>query len=289
MIIMYHDVQAYESEWVRSRDNFRTDLERFYDQGYTLVPLSAYLEGRIDVPLGRYPLVLTFDDGTRGQFSMIPDGANEGAWVVDPNCAASILLGFAQEHPDFGRAATFFVNSGNPFGDASRAKENVAYLIENGMEIGNHTRTHANLRRAKPDKVAEEIGSLANETEDRYGTTVVSLALPFGEYPASADSLLHGTWDGRDYLNMGVLLVGAEPAPSPFSKDFNALAIPRIRGSQEELDKWLGEFEKYPGRRFASDGQPNTVTVREGSDGGLNPDRVEAMTVRSYSDPAPAT
>lgn len=86
----------------------------------------------------------------------------------------------------------------------------------------------------------------------------------------------------------GVLLVGAEPAPSPFSKHFNPRAIPRIRGSQEELDKWLGEFDKYPGRRFASDGQPDTVTVREGSDEGLNPDRVGDLTVRSYAVPTPA-
>ena len=36
-IIMYHDVQDYEAEWVRSRSNFRKDLERFHD-GYSPAP-----------------------------------------------------------------------------------------------------------------------------------------------------------------------------------------------------------------------------------------------------------
>ena len=54
-IIMYHDVQDYEAEWVRSRSNFRNDLERFYDLGYSLVLLSDYLDGNINVPAGRAP------------------------------------------------------------------------------------------------------------------------------------------------------------------------------------------------------------------------------------------
>ncbi len=282
-IIMYHDVQDYEAEWVRSRSNFRNDLERFYDLGYSLVLLSDYLDGNINVPAGRAPLVLTFDDGTRGQFRMIE--SDEGL-IPDPDCAVGILLEFSRTHPEFGHAATFFVNSGNPFGDPSEVEEKFKFLLENGMEIGNHTRSHENLAYASPEVVAREIGSLANEVRAICGYDTVSLALPYGGYPRSTENLLTGTWDGERYENKGILLVGAEPAPSPFSKKFNPLAVPRIRGSQEELDKWLGEFEKYPNGRFVSDGRSDTVTVSEGSEENLDPDRVGDRTVRAYALPA---
>ncbi|MEX0975220.1 MAG: polysaccharide deacetylase family protein [Bacillota bacterium] len=279
MIIMYHDIRDDEGEWVRSRSNFRRDLERFNSLGYSLVPLSAYLSGDIRVPAGRAPLVLTFDDGTRGQFSMVQ---GDTGMIPDPGCAVGILLQFSQEHPEFGQAATFFINSGNPFGDSSHIKENLTFLIENGMEVGNHTRGHKNLAYSSPEEVAKEIGSLANEVREITGNEVVSLALPFGGYPKSEEYLLAGTWAGHEYINKGILLVGAEPAPSPFSKEFNPLAIPRIRGSQEELDKWLRQFEKYPDGRFVSDGQSETVTVREGKDADLDLGRVGGLTVRTY-------
>lgn len=278
-IIMYHDVQDYEAEWVRSRSNLRNDLERFHDLGYSLVLLSDYLSGNISVPAGKAPLVLTFDDGTRGQFRMIE--GDEGL-IPDPDCAVGILLEFSRTHPEFGHAATFFVNSGNPFGDASRIEENFRFLLENGMEIGNHTRTHANLAYASPEAVVREIGSLVNEVRGICGYEPVSLALPFGGYPQSTESLLAGTWDDQEYVNKGILLVGAEPAPSPFSRKFNPLAIPRIRGSQEELDKWLGEFEEYPDERFVSDGRSETVTIRQGRSADLEPERVLDLEVREY-------
>ncbi|MGE5579287.1 MAG: polysaccharide deacetylase family protein [Bacillota bacterium] len=263
MIIMYHDVQEHDREWVRSRDNLRADLERFYNLGYTLIPLSDYLSGHIQVPEGRTPLVLTFDDGTRGQLTLVE---GEAGLVPDPDCAVGILLEFSKEHPGFGHSATFFVNSGNPFGDAARIAENLGFILEAGMEIGNHTRTHRDLSAASPEEVAKELGSLVNEVRAITGYEVTSLALPFGGYPKSKENLLAGTWNEQAYHNLGVLLVGAEPAPSPFSKQFNPYAIPRIRGSQAELDKWLHEMEKYPERRYVSDGQPDMVTFMDGDE-----------------------
>jgi hypothetical protein len=53
MIIMYHDIQDREGEWVRSSANLRKDLQRFYDLGYSLIPLSDYLTGDIDTAAGK--------------------------------------------------------------------------------------------------------------------------------------------------------------------------------------------------------------------------------------------
>lgn len=281
MIVMYHDIQDQEKEWVRSRENFRADLQRFYELGYSLVPLNAFLTGEMDVPPGRAPLVLTFDDGTSGQFRFAEN--DQGELIPDPDCAVGILLEFAQEHTDFGHAATFFVNFPAPFGRPSHVDQKLAFLLDNGMEIGNHTYSHRNLSRVSPVVVAEEIGKLANEIKGLCGYDMRSLALPYGGYPGSARNLDCGEYDGQEYCNLGVLLVGAEPAPSPYSKKLDPLALPRIRGSQQELDKWLAYFEKYPERRFVSDGRTDTVTVRSGEEFMLDGQRTCNLRIETYT------
>lgn len=284
-IIMYHVIGSTDGEWERSRDNFRNDLQTFYDLGYSLIPLNDYLNGDISAPSGRAPLVLTFDDATSGQFTMIESDI-DGRWIPDPDCAVGMLLAFSETHPEFGHAATFFVDFPAPFGDADRVKENLTFLVEHGMEIGNHTYNHQNLDSVSAELVVKEVGSLANKVRELCGYEPLSLALPYGGYPKSEEGLASGEWQGQGYTNLGVLLVGAEPAPSPFSSKFSPLAIPRIRGSQDELDKWLGNFERYPEGRFISDGQASTVTVREGEETQLDPTRTEDREVRIYA-PSP--
>ncbi len=283
-IIMYHVIGESEGEWERTRDNFRGDLQRFYDLGYSLIPLIDYLTGDISAPAGRAPLVLTFDDATSGQFSMIE---SNGEWIPDPNSAVGMMLEFSESHPEFGHAATFFIDFPAPFGDPDRVEENLTFLVEHGMEIGNHTYNHQNLSSASEDLVTREVGSLANKVREICGYETLSFALPYGGYPNDKAGLASGEWEGHEYTNLGVLLVGAEPAPSPFSSKFSPLAIPRIRGSQDELDKWLGNFERYPEGRFISDGQASTVTIREGEEGNLDPTRTESLEVRTYTPLSP--
>jgi hypothetical protein len=59
------------------------------------------------------------------------------------------------------------------------------------------------------------------------------------------------------------VLVGANPSPSPFSRDFDSVKIPRIRaaGRSEEnfITYWLDKLEA--GGRYVSDGDPDTITV----------------------------
>lgn len=276
MIVMYHDIQSEEREWVRSRDNFRNDLQRFYEEGFVLVTLSSYLAGEMDVPAGKTPLVLTFDDATPGQFRFIEQ---DGELVPDPGCAVGILLNFCEQHPEFGCAATFFVDFPAPFGVASQVEAKFRFLLEHGMEIGNHTYNHRNLRNSPPEQIAEELGRLAKTVRDICGYEVCSLALPYGGYPLSADALASGSWEETEYRNLGVLLVGAEPTPSPFSRDFRPLAIPRIRGSEDELSKWLSYFRRNPSARFVSDGDPRTVSVLRGQEDILASERLTDKTV----------
>ena len=147
MILEYHKIDHPEDRWARTPENFRRDLETLYAGGYRLVALGDLLDGRIALPAGTTPVVLTFDDSSPGQFRYLePNGALE----LDPECALGILEAFAREHPDFGRGATFFVLPGaDPpnrlFNQPEHAGRKLRFLVSRGYEIGNHTLWHANL------------------------------------------------------------------------------------------------------------------------------------------------
>ena len=70
-ILEYHLIGTPEGPWRRSPDNFRRDLEMLHDLGYYPVRLLDYVAGRMDVPAGRSPVVLTFDDSSEGQFRAV--------------------------------------------------------------------------------------------------------------------------------------------------------------------------------------------------------------------------
>ena len=47
----------------RTSNAFRKDLEFYYQNGYRMIRLIDYVNGKIDVEYGKSPIVLTFDDG----------------------------------------------------------------------------------------------------------------------------------------------------------------------------------------------------------------------------------
>jgi len=272
-IIMYHAISEPESDWVRTPENFKKDLERFYKLGYTLVPFQSYLSGEIDLPRGTSPLILTFDDSTLSQFRLI-DGDYQGILgkeflpqgkMPDPRCAVGILLEFSEKHPDFGCAATFFADFPAPFDVPEEVEQKLNFLLACGMEIGNHTYNHKDLREASPEVVQMEIGKQSNEIFNLTGVKPLSLALPYGNYPRIDEAkkyLAKGEFEGIEYENKGILLVGAEAALSPYHKFLDPLALPRIRGSEEEITKWLKYLDTSK-TRYISDGSVHTLSCPE--------------------------
>src|SRR5256886_11334806 len=71
MILEYHKIDYPEERWTRTPENFRRDLETLYARGYRLIALNDLLDGRIIVPAGTTPVVLTFDDSSPGQFRYV--------------------------------------------------------------------------------------------------------------------------------------------------------------------------------------------------------------------------
>lgn len=258
MILMYHRFSPRPGDWNRTPEAFRRDLDTLYREGYRLLPLRALLDGRITTPRGYTPVVLTFDDAWQSQFNY---RVVAGKPQLDPDSAVGILTGFARRHPDMGLAGTFYLNA-NPFGQASFAREKLAWLVAHGFEVGNHTYDHLNLRRATPEAGARNLARLAALVASLLpGYRMDTMALPFGALPHQDQVAREGEADGLRYSYRAVLLVGANPAPSPFAAAFDPLHLPRVQASDPELGRWLAYFTAHPEERFVSDGDPGTVTV----------------------------
>ena len=88
MILEYHKIDYPEERWTRTPENFRRDLEGLYARGYRLQSLNALLEGRITVPAGTTPVVLTFDDSSPGQFRYVE---RNGTLEIDPKSGVGVL------------------------------------------------------------------------------------------------------------------------------------------------------------------------------------------------------
>jgi polysaccharide deacetylase len=264
MILEYHKIDYPEERWTRTPENFRRDLETLYERGYRLVALNAVLDGRIAVAAGTTPVVLTFDDSSPGQFRYVD---HEGTLQIDPKSAVGILESFTRERPDFGRAATFFVLPGAKrpnrlFDQPEHEGRKLRYLADQGYEIGNHTLWHANLGKYGEATVRTQISQaqawIQRHVPDYQPRT---LALPHGIYPKQVEWALAGTVKGITYRHDALLMVAGGAAPSPFSRDFDPLRLPRIQALEREITYWLGHFDLNPDERFVSDGDPDTLTI----------------------------
>ena len=266
MVLMYHVIGESEGEWSRRWDNFRSDLEVLYHKGYRLISLRDYISNNIDVEPGCTPVVLTFDDGTRGQFNILEKNGN---LEVDPKSAVGILESFHRERTDFGLAATFFVYYPVPFRQQDLIEYKFKYLVERGMDIGNHSYGHANLGDLDADGIQYQLGKMVSETQKYLPDySVNSLALPYGVNASEQyrEYVYEGEFEGIRYQNDAVLLVGSNPAPSPVDMNFDPRRIPRVRATDDpaintDMYDWMEYFEENPGERYISDGNPGTVSV----------------------------
>jgi peptidoglycan/xylan/chitin deacetylase (PgdA/CDA1 family) len=274
MILEYHKIDHPEERWTRTPEHFRRDLETLYAAGYRLIGLNDLLDGRIAVPAGRTPIVLTFDDSSPGQFRYLEQN---GAPVIDPDCAVGILEAFAERHPDFGHVATFFVlPAADPpnrlFNQPAYVAKKLRYLAAHGYEIGNHTLWHANLGKY-PELVVRTQIAQAQEWIHRHVPDyhIRTLALPHGVYPHDVAWALQGSAKGTTYQHDGILQVAGGAAPSPFAARFDPLRLPRIQALERDLGSWLAYFDRHPGERFVSDGDPAVVTIPKGQRARLRP------------------
>jgi peptidoglycan/xylan/chitin deacetylase (PgdA/CDA1 family) len=282
MILEYHKIDYPEHRWTRTPENFRRDLEVLYSRGYRLINLNDLLDGRIATPAGTTPVVLTFDDSSPGQFRYVQ---HNGSVEIDPRSGIGVLEAFIARHPDFGRAATFYVLPGASrpnrlFDQPEYEARKLQYLVTRGYEIGNHTLWHANLGKYDASTVRGQIAG-AQEWIQRHVPEyrIRTLALPHGVYPRDVGWALRGEAKGVAYRHDAILMVAGGAAPSPFAKAFDPVRLPRIQAIDADLGHWLAYFEKNPGERFVSDGNLATATIPAGRRDRLKPSLPNGLKV----------
>ncbi|MET8861393.1 polysaccharide deacetylase family protein [Nonomuraea sp. NPDC004580] len=257
-VLMFHRiVPKPQTTDDRSPQQFRADLERLVKEGYVPVSAGELVTGKIDIPAGKHPVVLTFDDSSPSQLTLNAMG------VPQKDTAVAILKEVAAAHPGWKPKATFYVTR-DMFGKTVREEQAQAllWLKDNGFELGNHTRDHYNLRGRSQKEVEEQIGSIGKEIEALSYVKPVTIALPYGNQPSKKNWALRG----KAYKHAGAFLAGYTPAPAPFSKAFDPAGIPRIKVMEKKGDcaqfcseAWLDWLKKNPDMRYTSDGDPRTV------------------------------
>lgn len=296
-IMMYHGIhnkKNSDTEYIggnvdkdgyqRTAEAFRDDLEFYYQNDYRMIRLTDYVDGIIDVELGKSPIVLTFDDGLQNNINVTGLDEN-GEIIIDPNSAVGILEEFKKKYPDYNVTATFFVSSGL-FNQSEYNEKILKWLVENGYDIGNHSATHADFTKIDIAETNYQIGSVYEILEKIIPNQYVNIvALPYGSpYKKTHDNFSHileSNYNDKIYVTKSTLRVGWESDYSPFSNDFDKQFIKRIRAYDNngmEFDI-KANFNNLAQNRYISDGDKNKIVIRE-SDLSLinNPNNLEIIT-----------
>jgi peptidoglycan/xylan/chitin deacetylase (PgdA/CDA1 family) len=261
-VLMHHQIRLHGSAVDLTPSQLLGELTRLWRDGFYPVRAEDFVTGRMNVPRGRSPVVLTFDDADNNQVGFLPDGS------LDPNTGLGIMEAFTKAHPDFPAVATFYVPRNAFEGNGSTPGTTLRWLVEHGFELGNHTRDHVAFTKLDAIEVQRQLVLGNHVLSDRIpGYRPRTMALPLGVFPTPRSLATHGSWHGQSYRFTGVFLGGAGPAPSPFSKKFAPVAIPRIRpnphwdGSRDLTGgMWLDLLERNPSMRYVSDGDPGKIT-----------------------------
>lgn len=282
-VLMYHRIVKKRLASIdRTPAQLRQELEKLAKQGYVPVTAREFATGDIRVPAGKFPVVLTFDDGHESHFAL------DGNGLPKKDTAVELIYRVARKYPAFRPVATFWINK-RPFGvdDQGEQAKAVQWLIQHGFEVANHTWGHPDLRGLPKKKVQEQIVRLERLLKKLGAEPSRTMALPFGSMPRKKKLARTGTWDGTKYDFQAVFLAGAEPSFSPYAKKFDRGAIQRIQsnGKKGECRKWCSQYwlewlNKHPGERFVSDGDPVRISIPEGLRGNIAPKR--ATQVNAY-------
>ncbi|WP_327045198.1 polysaccharide deacetylase family protein [Microbispora sp. NBC_01189] len=279
-VIMYHRILPKRIASIdRTPDQLRKELERLARSDYVPITAAELVAGKIDIPAGTHPVVLTFDDGHPSHFATDRNGMPKN------DTAVGVIYEVAAKYPNFRPTATFWVNR-DPFGlrDRAQQKKAVKWLLDHGFEVANHTYSHPDLHRLSNKGVSEQIVRQERLLKKMGVPSSTTFALPYGSRPRKLSRAHDGKWDGTGYHFDAVFLAGAEPTVSPFAKSFPRYAIPRIQSNGKHGDcrrwcttYWLEWLSEHPKERYTSDGDPDRVSVPRKLRATLSPGRATSV------------
>jgi peptidoglycan/xylan/chitin deacetylase (PgdA/CDA1 family) len=226
-ILMYHHVAVpgADADGIRrdlsvSPANFEAQLRYLIQHGYEPTTLgSLILHLQIGEPLPPKPVILTFDDGFKDQYTN-----------------AYPLL------KKYGFVGTFFVIT--RFADEGQADHmswpEIELLHADGMEIGSHSYTHPSLAGKSFDYVVWQVLGSKEAIEARTCEPVRVFSYPSGQYDQlTVDVLKSAGYWGAVTVESGSL----QSSERPFE-----LKRISVRGTYDlgEFDHWLNHWLAHP-------------------------------------------
>lgn len=252
--------------YTRTSEAFANDLEEFYQKGYRMISLNDYINGNITTEYGKSPIVITFDDGNANNI-LVKGLDDNGNIIIDENSAVGILEQFKKKYPDYHVTATFFV-TGALFNQPEYNEKILNWLVDNGYDVGNHTKTHLNIGNSKASQVQYEIAYVYKQLDNIIPNKYVKIiALPFGSPLRKTHEnfpyVLKGQDEDYSYETNAALRVGWEPEVSSYSKEFDKTYIKRCRGydnngKEFDIEMILKMLDRS---RYVSDGDANTIVA----------------------------
>lgn len=264
LVLEYHLIEAGEDTiYNRTPQSLAADLEWLYTNNYYPIRFRDVTENSIDIPAGKSPVVLTFDDSSAAQFRILADGS------VDPTSAMGIIFDFAERHADFPPVVTVFplldvdVPSRILWGQPEFANRKLQMIVELGGEVGSHSVSHERFDLVSEERIVWQLAHSSKWLADRIGGgyEVRSLGLPYGEYPSNETLLYSGESEGIRYAYSGAAEAVGGPALSPFSTKHDPYHVRRTQAVPGYFENIQELLENRATLRFVSDGDPQTITI----------------------------
>jgi hypothetical protein len=302
-VLMYHrfDPQtgAASDAYTTSLADFEGHLNALYDAGFSLVSLSDWLQGDINLPKGKRPLIITLDDLYYGDQISLDANGNPASYS-----GIGLLWEFYKSHPDFNFQAALFFNLGDKLyandytngvftvqdGWRKDRARVIAWGIEHGAMPYNHFYHHPFLNTLTPSEIAYELEEndrvlredLAMLDKGYLADSLLNIiALPYVVWPATNA----GTQVLFDYVNpegapMMAIMEGdyADNSlflTSPFSSDFDPFHVPRISVSWEAINKIIARIDELPKTKKCDLGDFPGTTI-------LTPDVISNAILTQY-------
>jgi peptidoglycan/xylan/chitin deacetylase (PgdA/CDA1 family) len=176
-----------------------TVLAKFYN----LIPLRKYIEwrnGKTREPLPPYAMVVTLDDGHRGNAALAPVFKRHAVeptiflcsaivgtkrtywWKVVPNQDECERLKRVPDHERVRRLKEMGFVETRDFTERQALSDEEIVLLKDIVDFQCHTRLHPILPRCSAERAREEIEMAKAELELRLGRSVYALAYPNGDY-----------------------------------------------------------------------------------------------------------
>jgi len=242
-VLMFHMIDDSEKRYTVTPDNFRYILNRLHRNDYFALNLEQFSTGNFsEVPIGKKPFLITFDDASKGQFEY-------KSGKIDSDCAVGIMEEAFNKKKDFGKGAVFYESYFGvheeyiePFNGDMKKKND--FLIEHGYNIGSHTVIHNNNRSATIKDIKEQTinmdALLQYHTETDMVEQIQTYAHPYGAVPRNPIV--------RNYLEDQhdvIMLATGGMSSHPLSEKFDVKKVPRIEADMSTLYAFLNRKEQY--------------------------------------------